>query len=263
MARLLSTMSVAVFLVLLTSAPAGAADGTSVVRFVHAVPGVGDASLEVSGHAVGTAGFGEATDQVSVPAGDSTLDLTASGGVELSADESLRAGQSYLAVALTTKKGGELRVFRDRGAAAGLARLRIIHAAPELGDADIAIDGKVVAKGVAYTDATDYLQLQPGDYRVDVESPKNGDVALSDNVALASSTADTALLVGTQGEPAAIVVVEDDVAAPKGAPETGLGGLARRDAAPDWIAAMAAALAAGGFGLLLMRRRAAARTRRA
>jgi hypothetical protein len=253
-------MFVAVFLVLMTSDAAGAGDGSSSVRFVHAVPGVGSATLDADGVEIGTAGFGETTEQVSVPAGDSKLGLTAPDGVELNADQDLEAGRSYLAVALTTDDGGELRIFRDRGATASLARLRMIHAAPELGNADIAIDGEVVAKDAAYTDATDYLQLEPGDYRVDVESPKNGDTVLTDSVSLASGTSNTALLVGSQGERARIVVVEDDVAAPSGAPETGLGGLARHGSAPDWIAAVVAALAAGGFGLLLMRRRASART---
>ncbi len=208
---------------------------------------------------IGTAGFGEATEQVDVPAGESTLGLAAPDGVELSADQELEAGRSYLVVALTTDGGGELRIFRDQGATAGVARMRVIHAAPELGDADIAIDEEVVAKDAAYTDATDYLQLEPGDYRVDVESPKNGDVVLSDDVSLTSGTSNTALLVGSQGEPARILVVEDDVATPNGAPETGLGGLAPREQGQDWVAAIAAALTAGGFGLLLVRRRTAAR----
>ena len=238
---------------------AGAAEGSSVIRFVQAVPGVEEATLDVGEVEIGTAGFGEATDQVEVPAGDSTLELVAPDGVELAAEQQLEAGRSYLAVALTTKDGGELRVFRDRGAAASVARLRVIHAAPELGDADIAVDGEVVAKSAKYTDATEYLQLEPGSYRLEVQSPKNGDVALADTVALTSGTSETALLIGSQGERARILVVEDDVATPRGAPNTGLGGLAPRDSGREWLTALAAALAAGGVGLLLARRRTGTR----
>lgn len=231
---------------------------------MHAVPGVGEATLAVGGHEIGGAGFGEATDQVPVPAGPAALELSAPDGVQLSADQDLKAGRSYLVVALTTDQGGELRIFRDRGAKANLARLRMIHAAPELGEANIAIDGEVVAKDAAYTDATDYIELQPGEYQMDVESPETGETVLVDRVPLASGTSDTALVVGSQGEQARIVVVEDDVAAPGGAPETGLGGLAPREDGPNWaLAIVAAALAAGGAGVLIARRRASGPTRQA
>ena len=249
-------MFAAVSIVVLTSVPVAADSKDSSVRFVHAVPGVGEATLAVGGQEIGGAGFGEATDQVAVPAGSATLELSAPDGVELTADEDLKPGRSYLVVALTTDQGGELRIFRDRGAKANLARLRMIHAAPELGEADIAIDGDVVAKGAAYTDATDYIELQPGEYQVDVESPKTGETVLVDTVPVASGTSDTALVVGTQGEQARIVVVQDDVAAPGGAPETGLGGLAPPDDGTNWTLAIVAALAAGGIGVLFARRRA-------
>ena len=250
-------MFVAVSIVLLTAIPVGADSEDSSVRFVHAVPGVGEATLAVGGKEIGAAGFGEATDRAAVPAGPATLELSAPEGVKLTAGQDLKAGRSYLVVALTTDDGGELRIFRDRGAKANLARLRIIHAAPELGEADFTIDGEVIAKDAAYTDATDYIELQPGEYQVNVESPKTGESVLADTVPLASGTSDTALLVGSQGEQARIVVIEDDVAAPRGAPETGLGGLAPRDDGPNWTLAIVAAFAAGGIGVLIARRRAA------
>ena len=249
-------MSTAVSILLLTAVPAGAKSGDSSVRFVHAVPGVGEATLTAGGEGVGTAGFGEATEQMTVPSGNTALELSAPDGVELSADQDLEPGRGYLVVALTTDDGGELRVFRDRGAKANLARLRMIHAAPELGQANFTIDGEVVAKDASYTDSTDYLELEPGDYEVKVESPKTGETVLAGNVPLASGTSDTALVVGTQGEQARVILVEDDVAAPQGAPETGLGGLAPHDGGPNWPLAIVAALAAGGAGVLTARRRA-------
>ena len=256
-------MFLAVSIVLLTAIPVGADSEDSSVRFVHAVPGVGEATLSVGGQEIGGAGFGGATDQATVAAGPTTLDLSAPDGVELSADQDLKPGRSYLAVALTTDDGGELRIFRDRGAKADLARLRMIHAAPELGQADFAIDGEVIAKAAAYTDATDYIELQPGEYQVDIESPKTGETVLVDTIPLASGTSDTALVVGTQGEQARVILVEDDVAAPGGAPETGLGGLAPEQNGSDWTLAIVAALAAGGVGVLVARRRAAGSARQA
>ena len=234
----------------MTAAPANAASGDSTVRFVHAVPGVGEATVSVNGTEIGTAGFGEATEQTTVPSGSASFEVIASDGVKLSADQDLAPGKSYLAVAMKTDKSAEIRFFEDREAKAEVARLRMIHAAPELGDANFVLDDKVVAKDASYTDATDYLQLQPGDYRVAVKNPKNDETVVSGSASLAAGTSDTALVVGSQGEAAKIVLVEDDVAAPGSAPETGLGGLARIDGSgPDLPLAGLAALVAGMLGL--------------
>jgi hypothetical protein len=243
-------MLAAVSTVLLTAAPASASSGDSTVRFVHAVPGVGDATVTVNGEQIGTAGFGEASEQTTVAAGKASFEVTAAGGVDLTAEQDLAPGKSYLAVAMKTDKAAEIRFFEDRAAKAGVARLRMIHAAPELGDANLVLDDKVVAKDAAYTDATDYLQLEPGDYRVTVKSPKTDETVVAGTASLAAGTSDTALVIGSQGEQAKIMLVQDDVAAPGTAPETGLGGLARTEGSgPDLPLAGLAALAAGLLGL--------------
>ena len=243
-------MFAAVFTVLTTAAPANAANGDSTVRFVHAVPGVGDATVSVDGREIGTVGFGEATEQTTVPSGTANFEVSAPDGVKLNADQDLAPGKSYLAVAMKTDKSAEIRFFEDREAKAEVARLRMIHAAPELGNANLVVDGKVIAKDASYTDTTDYLQLEPGDYRVTVSNPKTDETVVSGNASLAAGTSDTALVVGSQGEQAKIMLVQDDVAAPGSAPETGLGGLAHVDGSgPDLPLTGLAALVAGLLGL--------------
>src|SRR5690348_16315185 len=69
------------------------------LRFVHAVPGVGKATLTAGDTEVGSAAFGEATPFASVPAGAAKLELDAEGGT-LEADEQLQAGRSYTVIAL-------------------------------------------------------------------------------------------------------------------------------------------------------------------
>lgn len=233
-----------------SASPALAAGDDARVRFVHAVPGVGKATLSVADQEVGSAGFGEAGDPADVPAGPAELALAAPGGVKLSSERDLAAGASYTVVALGTDDGAELRVFANREAKPGMARLRMIHAAPELGDGDFTVGDEVIARGAGYTDETGYLQLEPGSYELSVRSPDSGEAVVTDTVPLAAGTSDTALVLGSQGEQTRLLVVEDDVAAPAGAPETGLGGLARaRGDGADWTLAIAAALAAGILGL--------------
>lgn len=239
-------------ILLLFALPASASAKTADVRFVHAVPGVGKATLEAGGQPVGSAGFGEATDQVAVPAGQTAFQLSAPGGVELTGDEQLEAGKGYLLVAMATTNGAELRLFPEAAATSGDAWLRMIHAAPELGDADLSVGGKTIAKGAAFTDATDYIRLDPGDYKLAVQDPASGDAVLAENVPLAAGTANTALVVGSEGEATQVVLVEDDVTAPAGGPHTGFGGLA--DLAdsvgrPDWPLTLLAAIFAGLLGV--------------
>lgn len=246
----------------MTAAPASASSVDSTVRFVHAVPGVGDVTLSVNGTEIETAGFGDPSDQVTVPSGDDSFEVSAPDGVKLSAEQNLAPGASYLVIAMKTDKSAEIRFFKDRDAKAGVARLRMIHAAPELGDANILLDDKVVAKGASYTDATDYLQLDPGDYRITVANPKNDETVVAGTAPLAAGTSETALVVGSQGEVAKIMLVQDDVAAPGAAPETGLGGLARTDGTgPDLPLAVLAALVAGLLGLGVVRLRTRGRGR--
>lgn len=239
----------AVFILSLHAVPAWAASDEAQVRFVHAVPMVGTATIEVDGKPVGEVGFGESTELASVPAGKAPITLTAPGGVELSADAKLAAGKGYLGVALATGKSAELRLFPSQSATPGDARLRMIHAAPELGDADLSVGGKTVAEGAGYTDDTGYLKLAPGEYDWAVEDPASGKAVLAGTAPLAAGTAQTALVVGSEGEQTDVVLVEDDVAAPAGAPQTGFGGLDGPIGGPDWALVLLAALGAGLIGM--------------
>jgi hypothetical protein len=231
------------------------------VRFVHAVPMVGTAQVTVAGESVGDAGFGEATDLSQVPAGKAPITVTAPGGVKLTADESLDAGKSYMVVAMAKGKSAELRLYTNRSATPGDAWLRMIHAAPELGEADITLGGKMVAKGAGYTADTGYQKLTPGTYEYAIEDPASGDAVLDGDVPLAAGTADTALVVGSGGEQARVVLVEDDVAAPGGGPHTGFGGLAG-EGGPNWLLAALAGLGAGLAGLRLLGGRGTAKQER-
>ena len=147
------------------------------VRFVHAVPGVGEASLHAGDSEVGSAAFGKATAFADVPAGDVKLNLEADGGT-LEADEQLQAGRTYTVVALAQGQSGELRVYPDGSPKPNTARLRMIHAAPELGSPDFSLNGEVVSQGATYKEATAYWDLQPGTYRAVLANPETGDPAV-------------------------------------------------------------------------------------
>ena len=223
-----------------------AAQNTAKVRFVHAVPGVGEASLRAGDSEVGSAAFGKATAFADVPAGDVKLNLEADGGT-LEADEQLQAGRTYTVIALAQGQSGELRVYPDGTPKPNTARLRMIHAAPELGSPDFSLNGEVVSQGTEYKEATAYWDLQPGTYRAVLANPETGDPALPpQQLPLAAGTTSTLVVLGSRGEPVQTLLLTDGTAAPAAAPQTGFGGLAGDG--PAWAAALIAALAAGTAG---------------
>jgi hypothetical protein len=245
----------ALLVAMLLASSSAAAKQSAQVRFLHAVPGVGTASLSASGVEVGGAGFGEKTGFATVPAGASALVLHAPDGLVLKGSEQLDAGHAYTIIALAKGKSAELRGFADGAARAGVARVRMIQAAPELGMPNFVVGGKVIAKSAPYGMDTGYADFEPGSYKVMVENPANGKTVIpTATVSVAAGSATTAVLVGSRGEKARWVLIDDATAAPTAAPQTGLGGLTTSsDGRPPWLLAALAALGAGALGGLVYR----------
>jgi len=204
--------------------PAGAGADAE-VRFAHAIPRAGAAELEVAhpGHAVavGTADFGEVGAYRGTRAGAVTLRLVPpDGGAPLVTESSrLRDDRRYTVVALLAGERPRLHVYADAGARSKVARLRVVHAAPELGSPDLAVDGRTVARGLAYQAATPYLSLEPGSHRYAARTPA-GERVLSGRVEVEAGTAYTGLVVGSRGERVRVVTSVDDEVTPAEAPGT-------------------------------------------
>ena len=247
-----ATALIASFLMLLVG-PAASASGAAKVRFVNAIPGAaGPAELEAGrGERLrpvgGTVRFGEVGGYASVPAGRVRLsaNLSPERGVA-GATERLRDGARYTVVAL---HGGSptLRVLRDGPASPGASRIRVIHAAPELGEAEARVGGRAIGGPLAFGDVAGYERVDPGAYAVSVARPGGSNLAARGGVPLTAGTSSTAFVVGSAGEPLDVVVAADESAAPRGAPQTGLGGLAD-DGESTLLLALIAALIAAALG---------------
>ena len=226
---------------------------------MHAVPGAGSARLSIEGGSTGPVGFGGVSNAVKAKNGRVSIRLLGSGGNQTLArsSEDLRDGR-YTVVATKRGEGVALKAFRDQEARKGKASLRAIHAAPELGNAALMADGRAVGKTLAFEEASPYLSLEPGSYRLEAQRPSGAGAPLATRagVNLAAGTASTAVVAGSGGEPTTIIVASDGAVTPTEAPQTGLGGLA---GGTPWLAALAAALlaaAAGGAAYRLAGRRA-------
>ena len=188
------------------------------IRFVHAVPGTGDAQLTVEQEGrttlVGAAGFGDHTAVKAVRPGPVRWALV-SGGTTLATGTGRAASGPMTAVAIPQGERPVVRFFRDATRApAGKARVRVIHAASELGNPDVRVDGKTAVRGLGFGEATSYFTLVPG--RHDLEAVRAGttDALVARRGArLPGDAVTNAIVIGTSGEPVRIITVSTTVTA--------------------------------------------------
>ena len=249
-------------LLMLLAGPAASASGDARVRFVQTIPGTG--AVELHGTTDGISerigrplGFGQVGAYEDVPAGQVKFELAEGGGQPIAAaDEQLDNRGHYTVVAMADDR---LMVLQEGKAEGGTSRLRVVNTAPELGAVDVRLGEEEVANGVAFGDVSPYKSYGPGAYALSVDNPADGSMIASRGaVTLTAGTASTAFVVGTGGEPVTALVASDRMAAPNGAPATGLGGLADGDSHVllALIAGFLAALAgAAGYLALTARSR--------
>lgn len=240
---------------MLVAAPAASALASARVRLIDARPGDGTVQLDVmvAGQQI-TAGddarYGQVTPYANVPAGAAQLELSGAG--KANGSRQLAEGVSYTVVAIAKGSDGfALKVLRDADAKAGKARLRVLHAAPELGSPDLRLGRRTIAEDVGFKTATPYLSVDPGAYSLGVARPGSKKAIFEDDVSLSAGSATTAVLAGSAGARERVIVATDDTVSPAGAPETGLGGLALADrdgGTPPWLLAALAGLLAGALG---------------
>lgn len=187
------------------------------VRFVHAVPGAGEADLTIEQGGervdVGSAGYGKHTEVRPLAAGPMRWTLSAGGDTLASGNATLGDGR-YTAIAAPRGSGLALRLFRNATRASrDKARVRVVHASPELGTPDLLVDGKRVVQKLGFGKATPYLALAPGRHDLAAVRAGTDEKLLSaDGVRLRGSTTTSAIVIGTRGEPARIITVTDRVA---------------------------------------------------
>jgi hypothetical protein len=187
----------------------------SMVRFFHAVPGAGPADLTFSfgggGLNVGQASFGDSTAYRQVAPGTVSWKLTGAGTSKVLASGSgAKVGAGDWTLVALAGNPVQMGIYPDGRGRQGVARLRVIHAAPELGSPDLAVDGKVIARGVAYRAATPYLGLKPGTHVVTALKPGTKQAVLTvSGLRLRSGQSLTGIVVGTEGQRARVIPVAD------------------------------------------------------
>jgi nucleoid-associated protein YgaU len=187
---------------------------------------VGDGDLTVVrgsvAKPVASATFGHISHYVPVAPGSLELQLRPHGSEKAvtRTHARLRDHGHYTVVALApssmSSKQVRLLVLRDGAAKPGTARLRLVHAAPELGSPNVELDGKTVAKNFPFGKASGYLNVPPGTHDVSIVKPSGGTSLLSlRGITFKAGTAETAVVVGTRGQKVRAVLATDDVVTPE------------------------------------------------
>lgn len=156
-------------------------EANATIRIVHASPGAPEIDVLLDGQplAQGVA-YGSATDYVPLSPETHQLQVVPTGQPADAAviDEELEAdpGAAYVFLVRGTLNeiaGQTYDVDLDR-VEGGLARARVIHAAPDAGDISVAVTGgDTLFEGVAFEDATDYQDVEPGTYSYDLRGEED------------------------------------------------------------------------------------------
>jgi hypothetical protein len=197
----------------------------ALIRFIHAVPGVGTATVDVNAgrgdEQVGSIGFGQVTPFKSVRAGSFRWSLEGGGKVLATGTSVVGDGVFDIAIlAETSGPGVQLGIYRAAGAKPGTSLVRAIHAAPELGSPMFMLNTHTMANRLPYGHATPYYSIMPGAYSLSAMKPwlmKPGDPTLlnAKGVNFVSGVAYSVIAVGSRGQMVRVVKVVD-----RGAPLT-------------------------------------------
>src|SRR5688572_22190269 len=138
-------------LLMLLAGPAASASGAASVRFVQAVPGA-KAFFQLHATEGGITqrvgrpgGFGEVGGYAQIPAGRVEFELRGRGRRRLvDTTAQIRNGERYTVVAMGAG-ADRLEVLSDGGARGGTSRVRVVQAAPELGNVDVSLGDRRLA----------------------------------------------------------------------------------------------------------------------
>lgn len=245
-----------------SAASVEAADGTAMLRLVHASPDAPALDISVDGQRVATAlRFADATTYATVPAGTRAVQVfsTSAGPGALaliSTSVELREGLAYTIVAADRlAQIGAVVLTDDLITDVGdQSYLRLVHGSPDAPPvADVAVVGGPVAlRNLAFKASSPYLPLAPGTYAFEIR-PAGSTQALATTspITLETGRIYTIFAIGQLADNTFRALILPDNARSGGVtapPRSGAGGAAARDGglAPGLLASTLSLLALGG-----------------
>ncbi|TAA69131.1 DUF4397 domain-containing protein [Planococcus salinarum] len=257
MKKIFVSMSVALALVFSLFAAGVMADShTAKLRVVHASPDAPAVDVYVNGElTLEEVPFKADSGYLDVPAGTHNVEVFAAGTeyaegeAVLQADLTVEAGQAYTAVAANTVDALEFVVAEDSmEVTEGQAKIRVGHLSPDAPTVDVGlIGGDALFSGAEFPGITDYIEVDPGTYDLEIRLPDGTQVLPLEGTELEANTVYSVFAVNSADALEVIALVDYEAAAsPDEMPTTGLGAPEQNQA--NWmlvIGAMAAVIAGG------------------
>lgn len=98
-----------------------------------------------------------------------------------------------ISVGYALSQGG---ITSEESVAQGQPLLRVAHFAPDVAAVDVRANGEVIASGLSYTNATDFLSLPAGEYELALFNAGTDNALLAETVSLAPGFTGTVLAYG-------------------------------------------------------------------
>ncbi|SES41464.1 protein of unknown function [Salipaludibacillus aurantiacus] len=243
------------------------ADGhedNAMVRVFHASPDAPEVDVYVNGEAaVEGAGFKDITGYLELPAGDHDVAIFPAGeGGEgdpvIEETLTIEAGHSYTVAATNLLESLTLEVIHDDNTVdEGMTKIRVGHLSPGAPAVDVGLaGGDALFEGAEFFAVTDYLELDPGTYDLEIRAAGTEDAVLDlSGTELQENMIYSAFAVGEDADNLEVVVVADEAHhMPSEMPQTGMGGASQSNSFLPLILTFAAG---GALFFVIFRRKAA------
>lgn len=224
MSKVLSRAALVVFLVatVLVSSPAFAQNDEAQVRVAHLSPDAPNVDVYVNDAPVNqltNVPFGTVSSYLPLPAGPQDVKVFAAGDTSepvIEANVELQNGAAYTIGAVGLVRDGSLKaqVYEDDTSlpTEGNAKLRVVHAAPDVGAVDIGPQGgQDLFTELGFPNATRYNEVPAGTYTLEGTDTELGQIAFSiPDVTLSANTVYTAFATGLSEEGTFTVKLVED-----------------------------------------------------
>lgn len=247
---------------------ASAATGDSMVRVAHLSPDAPNVDVYVNNaKTLSDVSYKTVSKYLSVPAGQYRFEVRPAGAdpgskAVIDASSTLTAGKAVTVAAVGALANIKGQIYTDdiSAPASGKAKVRVVHAAPEVPAVDVAVaGGPTLFSGASFPQATAYAEVAGGSYNLEVRPAGTQTVALKATQAVQAGSIYTIAAIGGAGKPTELLPIVDAAgmsAMPGGGVATGAGGTANQGGGSE------AALVLAGVGALAVAGAAAAQRRR-
>lgn len=189
---------------LLTGGVQAQSAATGRVRVAHMVPNASSIDVLIDGKVTfSNVAFKQISPYAALPAGNHQVVLAAAGQDStplFSTTASITGGADATFVAVGTPTNMQLVALADDNSAppAGQVKVRVFHASPDVGGADISVaNGPVLAQNLAFTSVSPYITVPAGTYDLQVKKTGTSTVLLNiPNIVLPAGQTATVFATG-------------------------------------------------------------------